>query len=328
MSMTPPSLKRRQWFQRVTIASLFYSIMVIVFGAWVRVTGSGAGCGQSWPTCHGAAIPRSPSAATVIEFTHRATSSLCLVAVIVMVALAYRWYPKFHLARKWAVLSLTLMVTEALLGAGLVIFGLVEDNDSVTRAIVMTLHLVNTLALTGAMVTTIHWGGKERTQPIALPKSIFWATSIAAAALVLTSMTGAVTALGDTLYPVDGNAEAIVDRLQLRGYEAAHFLIRLRILHPIIAVLSAIYVAILGIGLGIRSTSEAVQRWGYITCAVVVFQIGVGFLNIALSAPGWMQLTHLAVATLLWCAFVLFVLHLRDAQGNDRAAAQAAHVPA
>lgn len=309
--MSPTPLQARR-FRAFSVASLLYTFGVIVFGAWVRVTGSGAGCGQSWPSCHGTAIPRAPSTATLIEFTHRSTSGLCLVAVVVILILALRWFPKGHLARKWAALSVFFMITEALVGAGLVIFGLVEDNDSMARAASMTIHLVNTSLLTGAMVCTAYWGGRQRPQLAQLSTALRWTFGIGAAFLLITSMSGAVTALGDTLYPVDAASQPIMDRLQLRGHEAAHFLVRLRVLHPVFALIAGLYVATIGAGLALRSESSTSKLWGNITAAFVVVQITLGFINIALSAPGWMQLTHLAVATGLWCSYVVLYLSFRD----------------
>lgn len=310
-ALTPTAQQARR-FRTFSVASLAYTFGVIVFGAWVRVTGSGAGCGQHWPTCHGEAIPRAPSIATVIEFTHRMTSGLCLVAVVVMLILARRWFPKGHLARKWAALSVLFMITEALVGAGLVIFGLVEDNDSVARAASMTIHLVNTSILTGAMVCAAYWGGQRVPKVVRLSGALRWALALGAALLLITSMSGAVTALGDTLYPVDVASQPVMDRLQLRGHEAAHFLVRLRILHPIFAVTAGIYVAIIAAGLALRSDSASSKRWGNITAGLVVLQVTLGFINIALSAPGWMQLTHLAVATALWCSYIVLILSFRD----------------
>lgn len=310
--MTEPTPQQTRRFQWYAAGTLVYTIAVIVFGAWVRITGSGAGCGQHWPSCHGEAIPRTPTAETVIEFTHRITSGLCLIAVLVLLVLALRWFPRPHPARGWSIASVTLMITEALLGASLVIFGLVEDNDSGMRALFMTLHLVNTLALTGAMTAVIYWGGRARPTRVPLQSATKLALIIGAALLVITSMTGAVTALGDTLYPVDTAAPDILGRLQLQGYDAAHFLIRLRIVHPLIAIVAALYVAVLSAGLALRADAATPKRWGNTAAALVLTQIVVGFVNIALSAPGWMQLIHLALATLLWCAYVLLILSLRD----------------
>src|SRR5260370_34132353 len=63
-----------------------YNITVIVWGAYVRATGSGAGCGSHWPLCNSDFLPTTPQTQTVIEFTHRVTSgvSLGLVALLLI----------------------------------------------------------------------------------------------------------------------------------------------------------------------------------------------------------------------------------------------------
>lgn len=292
-------------FRAFAMFVLVYTIAVIIFGAWVRVTGSGAGCGQHWPTCEGEIIPRSMDAEKIVEFTHRITSGFCMPFVIALWIWARRIFPKGHLARPWSFWTVVFMGTEALLGASLVLFGLVENNDSVWRAIFMPLHLVNTFVLTAALVKATWWGGFVDT-PSRAPITGGFGTAIKIAAwgLIIVSMTGAITALGDTLYPVQTGEQSIRQRLLLDGADAAHFLVTLRIVHPILAVFVALYVSVIGSGIAIGSDSRATKFWGHATTGLVLLQVMVGFINIALSAPGYMQLIHLGVATTLWCALV------------------------
>ncbi len=66
---------------RFTRFVLEYNVLVVLFGAAVRATESGAGCGSNWPTCGGSVIPAGGEAETIIEFTHRATAGVALVPV-------------------------------------------------------------------------------------------------------------------------------------------------------------------------------------------------------------------------------------------------------
>ena len=77
-------------FSRYAWGTLGLNIFVIVWGAFVRASGSGAGCGSHWPLCNGEVIPQPERIATVIEFFHRITSGLALIAVLVMVVWAFR----------------------------------------------------------------------------------------------------------------------------------------------------------------------------------------------------------------------------------------------
>jgi protoheme IX farnesyltransferase len=95
------------WLSRYAWGVLVWNVLVALWGAYVRATGSGAGCGAHWPTCNGEIIPRAPQVETLIEFTHRATSGLAFLAVLALLILALRTLPKGHPARFGAGLSMS-----------------------------------------------------------------------------------------------------------------------------------------------------------------------------------------------------------------------------
>lgn len=297
---------RFRWF---AWASLAYTVLVILFGAVVRITGSGAGCGQHWPTCHGEVIPVSPTLETLIEFSHRATSGLCGLVVIALLVAAIRLFPRGHAARLGAWLSLLFTITEALVGAGLVRFGLVGDNDSVARAVVMAIHLINTSLLTGALALTAWAAGPRDPGPVRAPARTIALTLASLVGLLVVGISGAVTALGDTLYPVAPGA--LAERLQRDLGAGAHFLQRLRLMHPLLACGLGFFTGVVAYGLsGARAAGPAVRRWGTWVIVLVVTQLCAGVLNVMLSAPGWMQVVHLLIGTALWTACVVFTLHV------------------
>lgn len=288
--------------------ALFYTFAVILFGAVVRITGSGAGCGQHWPTCHGEVAHLPQSTETLIELTHRVTSGLCLPLVIVMAIWAYRRFPRGHGVRRVALLSVVFMVVEALVGASLVLLELVGANASASRAVFMSLHLVSTCSLTAVMAATA-WGSREG-------RSLLWrvghssvARRIVGAlvALVVVSMTGAITALGDTLYPVAAGTD-----LSQRVLPDGHFLEQLRIVHPVIAVLTSGWLLHVASHAEVHAGSTQVEAWGRWIKLLVVLQVFAGAVNIGLGAPGWMQVIHLALATGLWVVTVLLYLAAQD----------------
>jgi heme a synthase len=282
---------------------LAFTLFVVAFGAWVRITGSGAGCGQHWPTCHGEIVPRSPTVATIIEFTHRATSGAYGLLVIALLVWTIVRFPRGHLARAGAWLTLLFTITEALVGAGLVKRGLVADDASVERAVMMAIHLVNTSLLTGALVLTIHGASRPAGARLAWrphPRTA-WLVTACLVGVLFVSMSGAVTALGDTLFPVAAEG-TVVDHLGTDQAGGAHFLQRLRALHPVLAI---------GVGtlLVLVAQRLAARRVGWNAVALMVLvQVTAGVINVMLSAPGWMQLVHLVLASLLWIALVLATL--------------------
>ena len=227
---------------RFTLAAwlfLGYLVAVILFGAWVRISHSGDGCGSNWPTCHGEVVPTDPTAATLIEFTHRLTSGLCGVFGLALLAWAwvrFRWGP----VTRAVALTLLFVVFEGAIGAGLVLAELVADDDSAARAVVIALHLTNTLALT-AFASLAAWRSGQDWQPSFMSRRRL-AFTAALVLVVLAAMSGAVTALGDTLFPREVTVGAgLLAEIRDDLSASNHFLVRLRVLHPGIAIIAAAY---------------------------------------------------------------------------------------
>lgn len=300
----PMSEIARARFQRLAWAVLVYTVLVILFGAWVRITGSGAGCGEHWPSCHGAIVPRSPSLATIIEFTHRVTSGLCLVSVLALLWSARRSFPRGHAARLGAALAVVFTITEALVGAGLVRFGLVDKDDSIARAVVMAIHLLNTSLLTGAITFAACRARPAPAGPRPRRAALWLGTAIVG--LLVVGVSGAVTALGDTLFPAQ--AGDLLGRFAEDQGAGAHFLQRLRVFHPFIAVGLGLYVLVVANALSGPQASAAARRWGGVVMLGVLVQVAAGVVNILLSAPGSMQIVHLLLGTGLWVALIIFAL--------------------
>ncbi len=279
---------------------VIYTILVILWGAFVRATGSGAGCGAHWPTCQGDVIHRPQSIETVIELTHRLMSGLFGILVLALLVWAFRVFPTRHLVRKTAVFTLLFTISESLLGAGLVLFELVAYNISVARAFAAALHLVNTFLLLGFVTLTAWWGSGN--PGIKLKQGrLTWLLGIGLLAIMLLSAAGAITALGDTIFP----SETLRHGLQQDIDPAAHFLVRLRVWHPLLAIMSSVYLwYVAGYVMGERPFPQ-VRRWGHIMRIVVVVQVVGGALNVILLAPIWMQLVHLLLADLLWISLTI-----------------------
>jgi cytochrome c oxidase assembly protein subunit 15 len=303
-------LRMREKFSNFAWGVLAYNFFVILWGAWVRITGSGAGCGEHWPMCNGEVIPRTESSATFIEFTHRITSGISLPLTLVLVYIAFSRYPK-GLTRNSAIGALVFLLSEALLGAGLVVFGLVDQNDSVFRAVVVSLHLLNTMALV-AFGAVVAWSMTRKVSLDWWQPRLRWLW-ISVAALLLTSMAGAVTALGDTLFPVDVNdSRDLFTRLGHDVSAASHFLVRLRVVHPIIAVGSGVLLLVVCHSYRESEEDAGAHRWAWITSGFVLLQMLAGLINVALAAPGWMQLVHLLLADLLWVSLIVLMAEVAN----------------
>ena len=284
------------WFRRTAIVSLAWSLFVILWGAYVRASGSGAGCGAHWPVCNGDLIPREPSVQTLIEYTHRATSGIALLLVIAVFVMSLM--QPLKLARRFAILSLILMLTEAALGALLVKAELVADNATASRAVAMSIHLINTFLLVGVMVMTVFHafvgdvGARLRGSSAVLS----W---LAMVLVIVTGVSGAIAALGDTLTQ-QAVQSAFVD-----------LLIRLRIIHPFLALATAAVLLNLG-----RVTFSATRGWTIALWSLVVLQLMAGLTNVVLQAPVWMQLVHLGLADAVWVTVLVATRKLAVSAGR------------
>ncbi len=276
---------------------LAYNVLVILWGAYVRATGSGAGCGSHWPTCNGEVIPRPHSVETLIEFTHRATSGIALLAVLAMFVWAFRAYPRRHIVRLGASLSLFFIFTEALVGAGLVLFEWVAHNTSVARAISMPVHLANTFLLLASLALTAWWASGGAPFRLRGQGKLLQILVGGMFALLVTGMTGAVIALGDTLTLGLG--------ISPEQSPLVRTLVALRPIHPVIAVVAGIYLSAAGIWISNHRPQPLVARLVMVLLMLFVLQLTAGAINVVLKAPVWMQLVHLLLSDGIWIVLVL-----------------------
>ena len=279
---------------------LAYTVAVILWGAFVRASRSGAGCGAHWPLCNGVVIPNDPSLETIIEFSHRLTSGLALILVVVLLVWVWRACAAGHPARRAAVWSVFFMLTEAAIGAGLVLFEYVAENESIARAQWMAAHLVNTFFLLAAQTLTAWWVSGRPAVTLERKRGSVAALGAMAMGLLLVGASGAVAALGDTLFPERTLADALAADLS----PTSHLTIRLRVLHPTLAVLTAVGLVFGAPRLARSGHPTAVALAGWVA-SLAGLQLVIGAANVMLLAPVWMQLLHLLAADLVWILFVL-----------------------
>ncbi len=287
-------------FSKFTWAVLGWNLLVILWGAFVRASGSGAGCGRHWPTCNGEVIPRPERIETIIEFTHRMMSGVALLLVLAMLIWGLRTLAKGHPARKGVVASSIFIITEALLGASLVLFEWVAQNQSAGRAIAVALHLANTFLLIGSLALTAYWASGGADIRLKGRKFLPWLLGLGLLGVLVIGMSGAITALGDTLFPAKSLAEGLQQDLQ----PGAHFLLHLRVYHPFIAVTVAVYTLYLIINL-YRQQDRQSQRFMQLLIGVGVLQLSAGLTNLLLLAPIPLQIIHLLLADTVWITYVL-----------------------
>ncbi len=295
---TSPALRRYAW------GVVAYNVAVIIWGAAVRATGSGAGCGDHWPLCNGSVVQHHPTAATLIEFAHRSMSGVALLLIVGLVFWVFRGTAKWHLARAAAVVSLVLTLNEALLGALLVLLGKVAHDQSASRGVYLALHLTNTLLMLAALTLTSHFlsrkmgymrGSVELRRPqIALGGLV---------AVIITGVCGSLAALADTLYPSTTLSAALVSDFA----PDSPWLVHIRWMHPVVSLIAGAFILWI-VFRGLSSTEN--RGLSIAVISLLVLQYALGVADIALLASVSLQIIHLLGADLLWIALVVLTADL------------------
>ena len=288
-------------FAKVAWITVATTVFVILWGAVVRATGSGAGCGNNWPTCNGDVVPLSGSAETAIEFIHRLTSAGLGILILVVFVMARRRFAAGHRVRRAAGATLVLVIVESLVGAGLVLFEQTGDFEGVSRAYWQAGHFVNTMLLLGAATLTAWWStvGPPEHEQVSTTAERRWIGAVGGAMLLI-GVSGAIAALGDTLFPVDSFAEGLERELSATG----HVFERLRIYHPAIAVAGGLLAVWVANRLA-ENRIGRVERTARLISLLVLAQLALGTVNALLAAPVWIQIVHLLVADVVWMAMVV-----------------------
>ncbi|MGC8667248.1 MAG: heme o synthase [Chthonomonadales bacterium] len=294
-------MHKQKRFARFAWWVLACNLAVIAWGAYVRATGSGAGCGGHWPLCDGQVLPRTPTIQMVIEYSHRLSSGFVMLLAGVLWVWSRLAFPRGHTTRRMAGWALAFTLSEALVGAGLVLFSLVAHNASVYRALAISLHLTNTFILLAFLTLTAHSAEAHAAVRWRRQGAVGWAMAGALAAVLILGISGAVTALGDTLFPAPTLAAGIRQELS----PSAHFLVRLRLFHPLTALSVGLFVILVsGLAAHLRP-SQAATRVARRIAALFALQLALGALNVLLLAPIALQLAHLLLADLLWIQLVI-----------------------
>lgn len=281
---------------------LAYNIVVILWGAFLRASLSGDGCGQHWLTCGGEVVPTAPQFKTIIEFSHRLSTGLAFISVLVLFIWAFRRFVEGDSVRKMAFASFILMIVEALIGAGLVLTGNTAENWTPTRPYWMAAHLITTFSLL-AVLTLAAWfstGGKSFDFNVSRKTLLF--LGIAVLGILLVGLSGTVAALSSMLFPSNSLFEGLAKDFS----ETSNILLRLRISHPILSILTGVYLAFQAYWFKLRFKNNFwINRWANFLIVLVAAQLAFGSLTLLMLAPIVMQLGHLLLADAVWIIFVL-----------------------
>jgi cytochrome c oxidase assembly protein subunit 15 len=314
----PPNnrpIARFAWFV------VFYNILVIVWGALVRASGSGAGCGNRWPLCNGQIVPVSPGFHTIIEFTHRMMVGGSTLLVFALLVWTFRATVKHQAARALVVVSTLLLLNEAFLGALLVKLNYVTANQSTGRIVLLAIHLGNTLLLMAALTLTARFlSTGQRWANLPLSRRLIGMIE-GLVTTIAVGITGSIAALGDTLFPAASLHASIAQDFAA----GSPMQLRLRIVHPALALIAALFALWLAAlarrkrsshtgsnasdsgefnQTAVRAQQASRARLANLLLILLGLQFALGVADVLLLAPAWMQLLHLLGADLFWVILV------------------------
>ena len=278
-------------------AGLLLSIASILAGAFVRATGSGDGCGATWPTCKGKIIPALSDSSELIEFSHRSVSGVLLVVTLIIFAKT-RKFQKDSLVRTVTNYLTFFVIFEALIGAVIVIFEWVGLNSSLPRIIAVPIHLVNTFGLLGSYAILY----KILQDDLQNIKNMFNKNFLLISSLFLLSgATGSITALADVLFPSASFVEGFLADFD----RTSEVLTRLRILHPIIS--STLSIVLYVYATGIRKKYNVSVKPLQTLILIAVF---LGVINVLSNIVLPLSILHLAIADFLWISYIYVSIDL------------------
>lgn len=288
---------------------LFYTIVVILWGAWVRISHSGDGCGDTWPLCNGQVIPEAARGKTWVEYGHRFTSGLYGIFVIFLFVWVSKLKSKWRLnsVYRWSFWTLVFMISEAALGAKLVLFKLVSTDQSVWRLVVMSLHQLNSFLLVAFTVrflaATFESSYYERWVNVqSRSSSLFlFARPWFLVGFLVIAVTGAWAALSTTLFP----STSLLDGFAKDMASESHLVLRIRGFHPVFGLLVGGSLC-LGLYRLSSQVNEFLARIALVASGLIAGGIVIGILTLFMLSPVPLKLLHLLMAHLLWSTSVFF----------------------
>lgn len=309
--MAIPSLSRTQ-FTSLALWTVRLSVLVVLWGAFTRLSGSGDGCGESWPLCKGVLFPEFAGMEIAIEFLHRLTSGVVFLLSALVAFFARRIFAPSHLARSCAFAAFVLMITEALLGAILVLYGWVDQSTSYARVVSLGAHLVNTFLLLSAQACTVFFAARERNLSLSRVGAWRGLLALGFVLLAVSGMLGVVAALANMLHP----SESLLAGLEADFSQESPLLIRLRIFHPMLSLLAASYLYWFTNFVVSKCAGTSLTRRARLVRNIVLGQLALGLITLLVGGPVLIKLLHLLVADLLVIAYAALGADLLS-EGED-----------
>ncbi len=305
-------------FAKYAWFALGYNVLVIVWGVFLRASKSGDGCGEHWLTCNGELIPSAPQFKTIIEFSHRMTTAIDGIVMLILLVWAIKIFIGNRSTQSRQVLysavgSFFFVITEAAVGAGLVLTGNVAETVTDVRPFWAMGHLINTFILLTFLTLTAWLATKERRISLKVDTKTAALIVLGVLGLLTVGLSGSLAALSNMLFPSQTLAEGVA-----KDFSAtSNIILRLRLSHPIMSILTSVYVIFLAGWLKAKSGDASTTWWSNAVSLLVIGQVIFGGATLLTLGPIVMQLGHLLLADLVWIAFVILVANYLKIDGRE-----------
>ncbi len=285
-------------FSTLATVALISTILLIMIGAVVRVTGHGLGC-PDWPLCHGRAIPPFLLSAWV-EFTHRLFGAAVVVEVGALIILSWRWFRPDKWIYRTAVAATFVLTIQVVLGGIHVVYELPSWTGWIHTGVAML--VAGLVALWVAITNPVFRRlGKRTAATFAGTRLPLW-TGIAAGATFILLMTGSlVTRTGASLvcpaFPHCGLPTIPESIVTMVVIQMTHRILALTIALAILVILYQLFKE--------SRKDPGIKQIAWVVLGLSVFQILLGIGNVLLTLPMWSRILHLGTGATLWVAMVI-----------------------
>lgn len=288
----------------------------LVFGAIVRISGSGMGCGDHWPRCYGRWFPPLNRPDLVIEVSHRYLASILLLSLITLLVAAWRRRSEPGVGGRGGVLrgaalAVTLGFAAAILGAITVKLG----NAPLATVAHWTVAMSLVATVTATVIRAGGLGGALARLGGASVKTRR-AAFVGAAMALLAVVMGGLTAK----YP---GAAVACQRFPLCGPnpDVARAAVHVQLTHRVLAVLLVLH--LFGLVMALRKRREApiVRRAATIAFSLGVLQLLVAGAMIGMHLPPVLRSLHEATGVSIWIATFALAYLARIASSGTASAA-------
>ena len=278
------------------LLALVLGFAQVVFGAIVRISGSGMGCGDHWPDCYGSFTPAHNGANLLVEISHRYGAAALSLAIVALAGAAWVKRREAGVGGPGGVLHASVLAVVLVIVAAL--FGAVTVKLALHPLVVVT-HLAIAMALLAVLVVAVARAGGLGALAVAERSGRTFRGAIAAAVLTFLALVlGALTA-NTPGAPVACQGFPWCTVIAERGAPLA-----IQVWHRIVAFLLFGHVVGLSLGVSKRREPRPIRAAAWAALGIVTLQIIVAATMVEMNLPASLRSIHQAIGTALWISVV------------------------